>query len=265
MLEHLRWIDKDTLLNLPQKQRKENRKSHHFMKQFRYTIIACTSMLALVLVSTLSFTSCDDDETYADRRKRERQQVESFLQSGTEVKDPDSGEVFLSVAGNIKVISEREFYANDSTTDVSKNEYVLFSGSGIYMQIVRRGIGEKLQNGERATLLTRYTEFNIAADSITSTNTTLDYATLPDVMTVVNTTGTFTASFTSGVLQAHYGSKAVPNGWLVPLTFIGIGRQSAPDEEIAKVRLIVPSTEGQSDAMNNVYACFYEITYQRGR
>ena len=106
---------------------------------------------------------------------------------------------------------------------------------------------------------------NIAADSITSTNTTLDYATLPDVMTVVNTTGTFTASFTSGVLQAHYGSKAVPNGWLVPLTFIGIGRQSAPDEEIAKVRLIVPSTEGQSDAMNNVYACFYEITYQRGR
>ena len=181
------------------------------------------------------------------------------------MKDPDSGEVFLSVPGNIKVLSESEFYANDSTTDVSKNEYVLFSGSGIYMQIVRRGIGEKLQDGERATLLTRFTEFNIAADSITSTNTTLDFATLPDVMTVVNTSGTFTASFTSGVLQARYGSKAVPNGWLIPLTFIGIGRQSAPDEEIAKVRLIIPSTEGQSDAMNNVYACFYEITYQRSR
>ena len=233
------------------------------MKHIHSTIFSYTCLLALVLVSTFSFTSCDDDETYADRRKRERKQVESFLKNGTEVKDPDSGEVFLSVPGNIKVLSESEFYANDSTTDVSKNEYVLFSGSGIYMQIVRRGIGEKLQDGERATLLTRFTEFNIAADSITCTNTT--FARLPDVMTVVNTSGTFTASFTSGVLQARYGSKAVPNGWLIPLTFIGIGRQSAPDEEIAKVRLIIPSTEGQSDAMNNVYACFYEITYQRSR
>ena len=235
------------------------------MKHIHSTIFSYTCLLALVLVSTFSFTSCDDDETYADRRKRERKQVESFLKNGTEVKDPDSGEVFLSVPGNIKVLSESEFYANDSTTDVSKNEYVLFSGSGIYMQIVRRGIGEKLQDGERATLLTRFTEFNIAADSITCTNTTLDFATLPDVMTVVNTSGTFTASFTSGVLQARSATTALPNGWLIPLTFIGIGRQSAPDEEIAKVRLIIPSTEGQSDAMNNVYACFYEITYQRSR
>lgn len=235
------------------------------MKHIHSTIFSYTCLLALVLVSTFSFTSCEDDETYADRRKRERKQVESFLKNGTEVKDPDSDEVFLSVPGNIKVLSESEFYANDSTTDVSKNEYVLFSGSGIYMQIVRRGAGKKLQDGERATLLTRFTEFNIAADSITSTNRNNDFETLPDVMTVVNTSGTFTASFTSGVLQARYGSKAVPNGWLVPLTFIGIGRQSAPDEEIAKVRLIIPSTEGQSDAMNNVYACFYEITYQRSR
>ena len=235
------------------------------MKHICSTIFSYTCLLVLALASTLSVVSCDDDETYADRRKRERKQVEAFLKNGVEVKDSDSGEVFLSVPGNIKVLSESEFYANDSTTDVSKNEYVLFSGSGIYMQIVRRGIGDKLQDGERATLLTRFTEFNIAADSITSTTTTLDYATLPDVMTVVNTSGTFTASFTSGVLQAQYGSKAVPNGWLVPLTFIGIGRQSAPDEEIAKVRLIIPSTEGQNDAMNNVYASFYEITYQRGR
>ena len=182
------------------------------MKHIHSTIFSYTCLLALVLVSTFSFTSCDDDETYADRRKRERKQVESFLKNGTEVKDPDSGEVFLSVPGNIKVLSESEFYANDSTTDVSKNEYVLFSGSGIYMQIVRRGIGEKLQDGERATLLTRFTEFNIAADSITCTNTTLDFATLPDVMTVVNTSGTFTASFTNSVpfLSAMHSANEAP-------------------------------------------------------
>ena len=169
------------------------------MKHICPSISSFIYLLVLAAVSTFSLVSCDDDETYADRRKRERKQVESFINNGVEVKDPDSGEIFLSVPGNIKMLSESEFYANDSTTDVSKNEYVLFSGSGIYMQIVRRGIGEKLQDGERATLLTRFTEFNIAADSITSTNTTLDYATLPDVMTVVNTSGTFTASFTNGV------------------------------------------------------------------
>lgn len=225
-------------------------------------------LVGCILLSSLAFgalTSCDDDETYADRRKRERRQVQAFLQSGVEIKDTDSGKMLLSVPGNIKVLSEREFYANDSTTDVSQNEYVLFAGSGIYMQIVRRGPGEKLQNGERATILTRFIEYNIAADSITCSNSVLAYETVPDVMTVINTSGTFTASFTSGVLQSVYKSKSVPSGWLLPLTFINIGRQSSPDEEVAKVRLIVPSTEGQSDALSNVYACFYEITYQRGR
>ena len=84
-------------------------------------------------------------------------------------------------------------------------------------------------------------------------------------MTVVNTGGTFTASFLSGLMCSIYQSASVPTGWLVPLTYINIGRQDRPDQEVALVRLIVPSTQGQSDANNNVYACFYEITYQRGR
>lgn len=225
-------------------------------------IVGCILLSSLVL-STL--VSCDDDETYADRRKRERRQVQAFLQSGVEITDNESGKVLLSVPGNIKVLSEQDFYANDSTTNVSKNEYVLFRGSGVYMQIVRQGAGEKLRDGERATVLTRFVEYNIAADSITCTNNILAYETVPDVMTVSNTSGSFTASFTSGVLSSVYKSKSVPSGWLIPLTFVNIGRQASENEEIAKVRLIVPSTEGQSDARNNVYACFYEITYQRGR
>ncbi|MEE0805787.1 MAG: DUF4827 family protein [Prevotellamassilia sp.] len=51
----------------------------------------------------------------------------------------------------------------------------------------------------------------------------------------------------------------------MPLQFIKLGRQSSEDGEVAKVRLIVPSSEGQRDAMNGVYPCFYEITYTRGR
>lgn len=221
--------------------------------------------LFLLLAATFLFTACDDDDTYADRRKREERQIRSFLTSGTKVTDDDSGQTILDVPGNIKVISETEFYENDSTTDVSQNEYVYFKGSGVYMQIVREGVGEKLQDGDRTTLLTRFIEFNIAADSITCSNRSLTYETVPDVMTVSNTSGTFTASFASGVLSSVYGSKSVPSGWLLPLTFIRVGRQDSENAEIALVRLIVPSTEGQIDASTNVYPCFYEISYQRGR
>ena len=80
--------------------------------------------LFLLLAATFLFTACDDDETYADRRKREERQIRAFLTNGTKVTDDDSGQTILDVPGNINVISETAFYENDSTTDVSKNEYV---------------------------------------------------------------------------------------------------------------------------------------------
>ena len=227
----------------------------------RNLILYIFSFFALIL----GFTACDDDDTYAEMRERERDQVEAFLKKGTKVIDPSSGEVILDVPGNIKVISEAEFYENDSLTDVSKNEYVLFSGSGVYMQIVRNGAGEKMKEGETCTVLNRYVEFNIASDSITTTNRILAYETLVDKMTCTNTYGTITGSFLSGVMFSVYGSSAVPSGWLIPLKFINLGRQDSEDAEIALVRLILPSTEGQADASSNVYPCFYEISYQRGR
>lgn len=223
--------------------------------------------ICFLLVAILGgiFCSCGDDDSYAERRKRERAQIQSFLRNGCQVKQTDGDGYLLDVPGNIKVISEGEFYKNDSTTDVSKNEYVLFSGSGVYMQIVRKGTGEKLGEGKSATIINRYYEYNIAADSLQSTNSTLNYEASPDIMTVRNTYGVFTASFESGLMSTLYNSKTVPSGWLIPLTFIRLGRQIGEDDEIAKVRLIVPSTEGQSDMLTNIYPCFYEITYQRGR
>ena len=89
-----------------------------------------------------------------------------------------------------------------------------------------------------------------------------------DVMEVSNSYGTFTASFlTTGYrskMYTTYGSASVPAGWLTPLTYIRVGRQTSA-EQISKVRLIVPHSQGQSDASNNVYPCFYEIKYQKMR
>ena len=60
-----------------------------------------------------------------------------------------------------------------------------------------------------------------------------------------------------------YGNS-VPSGWLVPLSYINLGRPQNPTDEIAKVKLIVPHSQGQSYATQSVYPCYYIITYEKG-
>ena len=60
-------------------------------------------------------------------------------------------------------------------------------------------------------------------------------------------------------------ANTVPNGLLVPLAYVNIARQVASDEGIAKVRLIVPHSEGHPNSTAGVYPCFYEVLYQEMR
>lgn len=212
------------------------------MKKLAFAFII---MLALVILA-----SCDDTETYAEQRDRENSAISQFIRDSS-----------------ITVITESEFRENGYKTDVSNNEYVLLQNSGVYMQIVREGCGEPIQDGETTTVLCRFTERNILTDSIQLTNDILAFASIPEKMSVTNTNGSFTASFLteSSLMYTFYGSTSVPTGWLVPFPYIKVGRQTSPDEEIAKVNLIVPSTQGHQYASSGVYPCFYTITYQRGR
>lgn len=212
------------------------------MKKLAFAFI---TMLALVILA-----SCDDTETYAEQRDRENSAISQFIRDSS-----------------ITVITESEFRENGYKTDVSNNEYVLMQNSGVYMQIVREGCGEPIQDGETTTVLCRFTERNILTDSIQLTNDILAFASIPEKMSVTNTNGSFTASFLteSSLMYTFYGSTSVPTGWLVPFPYIKVGRQTSPDEEIAKVNLIVPSTQGHQNASSGVYPCFYTITYQRGR
>lgn len=203
--------------------------------------------------------SCNDDETYAEKREKERDAISAFLKRDVAI--VMNGDTLIDV-GAINVISEDQFYRQDSMTNVANNEYVLFENTGIYMQIVRKGTGSKLLNGQTKSIICRYVEYNILTDAIQSNSSTA----YPDIMDVTNTYGTFQGSFNTsinggGVMYNYYGSKAVPSGWLVPLTYICIGRQ-IDEREIAKVRIIVPHNQGHSDASSNVYPCFYEISYQ---
>lgn len=128
------------------------------------------------------------------------------------------------------------------------------------MQIVSKGDGEKIaDDSEPKRVLVRYTEFNIAGDSIQTSNGLQND---PDIVSVTNTSGTFTGTFLSGMMYDSYKSSAAPPAWLVPFTYVKLTRDT---RNLAHVRLIVPGSYGQANASANVYPCFYDITYQMGR
>ena len=208
------------------------------------------NLIIMTLVAVMALAACNDSVTYADLKKKERNAINRYITSH-----------------KIQKITEAEFEKKGFVTDTTKNEYVLFESTGVYMQIVRKGGGEKLKDGETATVLCRFKEYNILeGDSALQLTNITQYSWQVDKMSVKNTSGTFTGSFISGerLMNSEYSTQAVPSGWLVPLTYINLGR-IPKGEETALVRLIVPHTQGQSDASSNVYPCLYELSLERGR
>lgn len=234
-------------------------------------------LLSIIAIAALvTFAACDHNETYADQRNRELDSINAFLRNG-----------------NVKVIKESEFEqrfearkAGDKTikltdTDPNNNEYVLFESNGIYMQVIHDGCGNYIAKGKTQNVLCRYTEYclanraKICDDAITLTNDVPRFAIYTDEMSVKNTSGTFEGSFvdTNHSLLAqtynssYYGSVSatVPSGWLIPFSWIKIGRLITADDELAHVRLLVPHTYGTTSASASVYACLYDIRFQAAR
>ena len=220
----------------------------------RKMIMALVALLALV-PTVLTVQSCSDSESYAEMKKKEKKAIAAFI------KDND-------FVGPITVISESTFYEQDSLTDTTNNEFVLFNEDGIYMQIVRKGEGqtavEMAMEREDSTVnfrvLCRFFEYDIEDADTTYSN----YYT-PSVVdkmqcSYTHSSRTYTGSFTEGYMYTYYGSS-VPEGWLKPLDFIRLTRQTG---SIAKVRLIVPHSSGHTTAASYVLPYYYEITYQKG-
>ena len=135
--------------------------------------------------------------------------------------------------------------------------------SGVYMQIVRQGCGEKIKDGETLSILCRFIEKSIQDTGVLYN--AYYYIFDPDIMNVTRSGSTYSAAFISGVMLSTYGS-GVPEGWLVPLQYVNIGRLTKPDDELARVKLIVPHSQGTTtNAKSNVKPYYYDITFQRGR
>lgn len=208
--------------------------------------------LLLLLFGLFFLMACRNQVTYADQKKHERAAINKYIEDSA-----------------VTVISEEEFALKNYTTDVRKNEFVLFSANGVYMQIVEQGCGEKVKTNETLTLLCRYTERNLITDSIEASNMLLpSMGNWVDKISLTNKAGTFTGSFLknhSTLVWAHsLTTTAVPEGWLMPLTYINVGRYKEKEDELARVRIIVPHDMGHQGATGRVIPYLYDITYERG-
>ena len=202
------------------------------------SIITVIMMAAILLT-----TACSDYETYGDMKERERDAIEQFISDSSFV-----------------IIGEDQFHAQGDST-IGDKQFVLLSKSGIYMQIVRKGGGEKMKDGESLSIICRFIEKSLL-DTTKIYNNTMSTVFDRDIMNVSRTGSTYTASFVSGIMYTAYGST-VPEGWLVPLQYINLARRQ---DQLAKVKLIVPHSQGTTNnAKSNVLPYYYEITYQRGR
>ena len=211
-----------------------------------------------MLLVAVAFASCQDYETYGDKKAKERDAIERYI-----------------AEKNIRVISESTFKAQGETTNLADNEFVKLDRTGVYMQIVRKGCGSQLENNKTVNVLCRFMEYNILEDSVmvrndcnfyiyNSSTGTINCADFVDKMSVTRTGTSYTASFITGVLWMFHGSStSVPSGWLVPLNYINVGRPENDGDEVAMVKLIVPHSQGTADAASSVYPCYYEITYER--
>ena len=192
-----------------------------------------TLFFVAVMALCMGFQACDDTMTYAEMKEREDDAIGAFLRDS-----------------NIVVISQSEFYAQDSVTDVSRNEFVQLA-SGVYMQIVDRGIeGDTVKNNDE--IIVRFTEYNILDNYLTYSN--LGVPTIVDSFRYTESSSSIAGIFMGESYYSYiFGSTAVPAGWLVPWDYIC---------NRAHVKLIIPSDMGSSTAMSAVVPYYYDIRYQ---
>jgi hypothetical protein len=183
-----------------------------------------------LLTFSLAFQACDDTKTYAEMLEDEKDGIKNFIKKN-----------------DIKVISQSEFFAQDTMTDVDKNEYVQLS-SGVYMQIVDKGSDNQADTVKNNDLiLVRFMEYSILDEDTTLSN--LHEPGTVDEFKYTSSSSSISGLFTAGYMYSYYGTS-VPAGWLVPLIYV---------RDRAHVKLIVPSKMGHSTAMSSVYPYFYDI------
>ena len=189
-----------------------------------------------IIATCIVFHACNNGVTYAEMLDEEKEAISNFIRDN-----------------DIKVITQKEFQDAGCVTDVSKNEFVQTT-SGVYMQIIDKGSenpADTIRNNDM--VLVRYEEWRLERDSdavMVMSNLTESQIANVDIFRYMSSSSSATGVFSSGMMYYVYQSVNVPQGWLVPFTYIRDG---------ARVKLIVPSKMGHETAMNAVNAYYYDI------
>lgn len=186
-----------------------------------------TLFLFTLFALSLAFQACDNTKTYAEMREEEDAAIADFINEH-----------------GIKVISQSEFYAQDSMT--AENEYVQLA-SGVYMNIVDKGSENPADTVKpNDIVLVRFMEYSLLDKDTTLSN--INAVDVDEFLYQV-TSSSIAGIFISGYMLSYY-KTAVPPGWLVPLSYV---------RDRARVKLIVPSKMGHQTASQYVYPYFYDI------
>lgn len=155
-------------------------------------------------------TSCSSSETYADKLKEERKQIDRFLSAqGIEV---------LSTYPSDKVFKENQFFRDPDT--------------GVYINVVDSGNGKMASATDLADVYFRfYDTATLPIDKSTIDKTNGDASGSQPVFFIYGNTNSYTSTNTSDYYNYIYLSPGVT----VPLKYVGEG---------AIVRLIVPFAQG---------------------
>lgn len=179
-------------------------------------------VFALVVVALLS-TSCSSSETYADKLKEEKKQINRFLSAqGIEV---------LSSYPETGVFKENQFFRDPDT--------------GVYINVVDSGNGKRASSTDLADVYFRfYDTATLPVDDSSIDKTNGDADGLQPISFIYGNTNSYTSTSTSSYYSYIYLSPGVT----VPLKYVGEG---------AIVRLIVPFAQGSYYQSLSYQAIYY--------
>ena len=148
----------------------------------------------ILLSASFAFQACDDTKTYAEMLEDEDNAIADFINKE-----------------GIKVISQTEFFDNDSVTDVEKNEFVQLS-SGVYMQIVDKGSdnpADTVKNND--LILVRFMEYSLLDKDTTLSNLSIPY--MVDEFKYTVSSSSIAGIFTHGLMYSGFGRQGYqPSG-----------------------------------------------------
>lgn len=184
-------------------------------------------LIAIALfISCISivFYSCDNDETYADKLKKEKKAISSLRQ--------DSGFVFIDEYPANGVFGPKEFYRDPQT--------------GIYMNVIDSGNGNRASSSNpKTSVLVRYAKtYRFSVGDTLEYNNNMQNGTYDYITFEYGTSSTYTSSSTDAGVSNYYFKSP---GLVAPLKYVG---------QNAIVRLIIPFSAG-SGLQNVTYEPVY--------